>query len=100
MKGGDNMKIMNHEKYQEMVRTMTEDELHYTMGDASAACLANPQGENAGYYADEVHYCGMELQRRAALLSGDGKKRVGKQKPAGKTIFQLMDERNEYGLGI
>jgi hypothetical protein len=34
------------------------------MKDCREAIAAMPDGENAGYYMDEIHYCAMELRRR------------------------------------
>jgi hypothetical protein len=38
--------------------------LRFTIKDASEAIDAMPHGDKAGYYADEIHYCAMELKRR------------------------------------
>jgi len=61
---GRTMKSMNHAAYQKSLRTKTVDSLRFIAKDAHAAMLAHPHGENAGYYADEVHYATMELRRR------------------------------------
>jgi cytochrome c5 len=62
---GDQMpKIMDHGDYQKRVKKMDEAALVYVMQDARNAIEAMPHGENAGYYSDEIHYCGMELTRR------------------------------------
>ena len=60
------MKKMNHADYQKALRNKTEDQLRYIAKDAREAAEAMPEGENAGFYLDEVHYCSMELARRAA----------------------------------
>ena len=57
-------KIMNHKAYQAKVKDMTISGLHYTMADAHKALQAMPDSENAGYYQDEINYCGDELHRR------------------------------------
>ena len=58
------MKTMNHTDYAKACRTKTEAELRFTIQDAAEAVRANPDGENAGYYADEVNYASSELFRR------------------------------------
>jgi hypothetical protein len=59
-------KQMNHAEYQKNLRKKTVDQLIFIRDDAQAAMRAWPDGENAGYYADEMHYAAMELARRAA----------------------------------
>jgi len=56
---------INHSEYQKKVRRMTEASLRFVMRDAAEAIKANPDGHKAGYYADEINYCSMELARRA-----------------------------------
>ena len=58
------MKTMNHNEYMKACKTKTVEQLQFIREDASAAIRAMPFGENAGYYADEVHYAAMELKRR------------------------------------
>ena len=43
---------------------MTDAELLHTINDCSEALEANPGGHKAGYYADEIHYCAMEVAKR------------------------------------
>lgn len=57
-------KTMNHTEYQKAMRTKTGAELAWIIKDASEAVRANPDGVNAGYYADEVNYASSELYRR------------------------------------
>lgn len=57
-------KSMNHAEYQKAMRGKTEAELHWIIKDAGEAVKANPDGVNAGYYADEVNYASSELYRR------------------------------------
>ena len=57
-------KKMNHTEYMANTRKMDTASLLYVREDARSAMEAMPEGENAGYYADEVHYCNMELARR------------------------------------
>lgn len=61
------VKEMDHSGYMEKLRDETkypESALRYIMKDAKAAMDAMPDGPNAGYYQDEIHYCAMELNRR------------------------------------
>ena len=58
------MKTINHNEYQERVRTQSTDELVYTIQDCREALAAWPDSDNAGFYADEIHYCAMELKKR------------------------------------
>lgn len=62
-------KKMNHAAYQAKCRTMSYAELEYACKDALETVKANPNGENAGYYMDEVHYCRAELNRRNAAFA-------------------------------
>lgn len=57
---------INHSEYQKGLRTKSPESLRFIMRDAREAMEAMPEGQKAGYYADEIHYCGMELGRRAA----------------------------------
>jgi hypothetical protein len=57
-------KQMDHAQYMLKARKMSDSSLRYVLEDAKQACLANPDGINAGYYADECHYCAMEITRR------------------------------------
>jgi hypothetical protein len=58
------MEQIDHAAYQKKVGTLTDHALWFTIADARAAMEAMPNGEKAGYYADEVHYAAMELERR------------------------------------
>ena len=60
------MKTMNHSQYQKGLKRKSVAELRFIAQDAREAEEANPQGENAGFYADEVHYAAAELRRREA----------------------------------
>jgi len=55
---------INHAEYQEKTRIMSDEALRYTIRDCKEAIAANPDGHKAGYYADEINYCAMEIQRR------------------------------------
>jgi hypothetical protein len=55
---------MNHDEYVKKTKRMSDSSLEYVRDDARAAYLAQPDGLNAGYYADEYSYCAMELAIR------------------------------------
>lgn len=57
-------KTMDHPGYQKAMRAKSDEQLRFIVNDATAAARANPTGENAGYYLDEVHYAAAELRRR------------------------------------
>ena len=56
--------VINHAAYQASLRGKTVSELRHTIKDAQAALNAMPEGRKAGYYADEVSYCAMEINCR------------------------------------
>ena len=58
------MKTMNHAEYQRRLKNKSILELEYILQDANETLKANPYGENAGFYADEIHYAAAELRRR------------------------------------
>lgn len=58
-------KVMDHAEYPKSLKSKSDDSLRYIMTDAHNAMTAMPFGENAGYYADEICYCGDELKRRS-----------------------------------
>lgn len=58
------MTTMNHADYQKRTRRMTVEQLAFVIKDCRETLAANPDGEKAGYYADEINYCAMELKRR------------------------------------
>jgi hypothetical protein len=58
------MKVMNHGEYQKSLKNKTESILRFIIQDAQEAMKALPENPNNSFYADEVHYCHMELQRR------------------------------------
>ena len=60
------IKYMSHSLYMQACKAKTDGELRYTIKDARAAIDAMPDGINAGFYADEISYCAMELNRRRA----------------------------------
>jgi hypothetical protein len=58
------IKVMDHASYQKNLKKKSVEELRYIIKDASGAMLAMPDNPNNGYYADEVNYAAMELNRR------------------------------------
>jgi len=59
------MITINHSEYQIKARSKSDECLRFIIRDAKEAIVANPEGEKARYYADEVCYCSMELTRRS-----------------------------------
>ena len=59
-----NQMQINHKDYPENLKTKTDAQLHFAIKDAQQAIAAYPEGYKAGYYADEIHYCAMELKKR------------------------------------
>lgn len=62
-------KVMNHAEYCERLHGLPNAALRYIIKDAQEAIDAMPDGPNAGYYADEVNYAGMELKRRQKSMA-------------------------------
>lgn len=58
-------KIMDHTAYQRRLRRLPDESLRYIMADAHETLQLQPDSPNAGYYQDEINYCGMELARRS-----------------------------------
>jgi hypothetical protein len=58
------MTQINHAEYPKSLRSKSDESLRFIMQDAYEAMTNNPEGDKAGYYADEINYCGMELKRR------------------------------------
>jgi len=56
--------VINHDAYQASLKTKTNAELRWIIKDATEAMNAMPDGHKAGYYADEVSYCAMEITLR------------------------------------
>ena len=55
---------IDHKAYQKKIRHWSTNGLLYTIQDCKAVIAANPSGHKAGYYADEINYCSMELVKR------------------------------------
>ncbi len=56
--------MMNHAEYPKTLRSKTVESLRWIIKDCQEAITAMPNGYKVGYYADEIHYCSMELYRR------------------------------------
>jgi hypothetical protein len=59
-------KQMDHAAYQKAMKRKSVPELQFIIRDAGEAAAINPEGENNGYYLDEVSYAAAELRRRQA----------------------------------
>jgi len=57
-------KFMDHAEYPESLKTKSFEELYFIAKDARATLKANPNGDNAGYYQDEINYVCNEINRR------------------------------------
>jgi hypothetical protein len=55
---------IDHRAYQTKCKRLSSDSLRYIINDCQEALAANPEGHKAGYYADEINYCSMELSAR------------------------------------
>jgi len=55
---------MNHTEYMRKVKNLCEASLRYIIQDCREAIEAMPNNPKNGYYADEIHYCSMELAKR------------------------------------
>jgi len=58
------IKHMDHTQYPKTLKHKDPESLRYIIQDCREAIAAMPMGDNAGYYADEIHYCAMELKRQ------------------------------------
>lgn len=58
------MKHIDHVEYPKRLRRKTVEELRFIISDCRETIRVNPQGENVGYYLDEIAYCSQELRRR------------------------------------
>tara|TARA_R100001463_G_scaffold2401_5_gene10162 strand:- start:2421 stop:2603 length:183 start_codon:yes stop_codon:yes gene_type:complete len=55
---------MNHIEYPKTLKSKTEAQLKYIIWDCKFAMEAMPDNPKNGYYADEIAYCTMELNKR------------------------------------
>lgn len=83
-------KIMRWAEYEERIQRLPNAALRYIIKDAQEAIDANPQGLNAGYYADEMHICAGELHKRA-------KKLVNREQEYQRLLYQIWHVLKEAG---
>ena len=55
---------IDHVNYPKSLKSKTDHQLKYIIWDCKGALEAMPESPKAGYYADEINYCAMELNRR------------------------------------
>ena len=53
-----------HTQYMAKVKTLSNESLRYIIEDCRNAMTSMPGNPKWGQYADEVHYCHMEINRR------------------------------------
>ena len=58
------MTEINHTEYPKSLRSKSSESLRYIIKDCQEVLYLFPGNPKAGYYADEINYCGMELKRR------------------------------------
>ena len=56
---------IDHTEYPKRLKNKSIEQLQFIIDDAKAAIKAMPDGPKAGYYADEICYCGDEITKRA-----------------------------------
>jgi hypothetical protein len=57
---------IDHANYPKSLRSKSDESLRFIIKDCKEAIFLFPENPKAGYYADEIHYCSMELARRAS----------------------------------
>lgn len=60
---------INHREYQKQLKSKSDAQLRFIIADCKETLAVNPDGHKAGYYADEINYCCMELARREKARS-------------------------------
>lgn len=64
---------IDHEEYQEKLKSKTDAELKHIIKDAKEAIEANPDApKSQGYYQDEINYAVMELNKRKKKAVKEG----------------------------
>lgn len=85
------IKVMDHKRYQEICRKRSEAALRFAIKDCQEVLRVNPGCLNAGFYADEISYCLMELKRRGVSLMetgiGDGAHKNEPKQSATQPVF-------------
>jgi len=67
---------IDHAAYQKKIKSWTTNGLLYTIADCKSVLKTNPDGPKAGYYADEINYCSMELNRRRRNANNRAKNQI------------------------
>ncbi len=55
---------IDHTEYPASLKSKSDGELLFTIQDCREVLEVQPESEKAGYYADEICYCAMELKIR------------------------------------
>jgi hypothetical protein len=58
------MKTMNHSNYIKSLKNKSIESLKFIIKDCKEAIESMPGNPNNSYYADEINYCCMELNKR------------------------------------
>lgn len=61
---------INHTEYPKSLKNKTVSQLLYIIQDCREALEAMPESPKAGFYADEINYCSMELSSRGIWARG------------------------------
>jgi hypothetical protein len=67
---GDSEMQINHTEYPKSLKRKTVSQLLFIIKDCREALEAMPSSPKAGYYADEIAYCSMELSARGIWAKG------------------------------
>ena len=55
---------IDHTEYPKRIKNLSSAQLRFIIQDCREALAAMPNCDKADYYADEINYCAMELNRR------------------------------------
>jgi len=90
-----NPEHMDHKAYPLALRKKSDADILYIIRDANEALAAHGKNLKAGYYADEISYCAMEMQRRMA--ESKKSRKPAKRKEAYRTLeLKLPDSWKSY----
>ena len=89
----DGTHVIDHQAYMDYVSGLSDEELSYIRKDAMEAMRANPDGDKAGYYADEVNYVEMEMANRNK--SSDAPAAADAEKPDYTKVMPLRNKVKE-----
>ena len=76
---------IDHKAYPLALRKMPEADILFIIKFANEALAAHGKNPKAGYYADEITYCAMEMQRRLA----ESKK--SRKPPKRKEVYRTIE---------